>query len=75
MGRSRLQIEPAELKQIRLDKGLSQRALAELIGLGKHGARTVRRYETGELNPSGPVIRLYQIISGRKINTPSKARI
>ena len=29
------------------------------LGLGANGARTVRRYESGEIDPSGPVLRLY----------------
>ena len=50
---------PAELRTIRRGLGLSQAAMACELGLGSNGGRTVRRYESGEIEPSGPVLRLY----------------
>ena len=63
---------PEELKQVRLDKGLTQETMARLLGLKKHGGRSVRRFETGELKPSGSTLRLYTIIAGRKLKVPKK---
>ena len=50
---------PTELRAIRLGLGLSQAAMACELGLGANGGRTVRRYESGAIEPSGPVLRLY----------------
>jgi DNA-binding transcriptional regulator YiaG len=49
---------PAEIKAIRHKLGLSQAGLAAALNLGKDGGRTVRRYESGEREPIGPVVRL-----------------
>jgi DNA-binding transcriptional regulator YiaG len=48
-------MEPDELRELRLASGLSQQALADLMGLGVGGGRTVRRWEAGEVAISGPV--------------------
>ena len=40
-----------EIKQIRQALGLTQKGLAERLGMGKHGGRTVRRWEAGDLTP------------------------
>ena len=48
-------MEPDELKALRLEARLSQQALADLMGLGAGGGRTVRRWEAGEVAISGPV--------------------
>lgn len=52
-------MSPDELRTIRLQLGLSQKALAELVGLdGEHADRSIRRYEDGERDISGPIDRL-----------------
>lgn len=43
---------PQEFKKIRQDAGLSLSQLSDLI---KVHTRTIRRYENGSLNVSGPV--------------------
>ena len=56
---------PEELRQIRKDAGLSQSKLARLFGLAD--ARTVRRYESGEFIPPGPVVKLYHMLREGKL--------
>lgn len=41
-------LSPADLRRWRLDRGLSQRRLSALLGMGE---RTVMRWESGEVNP------------------------
>ena len=55
------EMTPDEIRSIREKLGLSQAGLAAALGLGKNGGRTVRRYEDGECNPSGSVVRLMEI--------------
>ena len=45
----------AELRAAREHLGLSQRGLAIVLRMGKHGGRTVRRWELGEIDVPGPV--------------------
>jgi transcriptional regulator with XRE-family HTH domain len=47
---------PIELREARRKLGLSTAALAKVLRLGSNGGRTVRRWEAGEFEPSGPVI-------------------
>lgn len=47
---------PAELKEARRKLGLSAAGLAKALRMGKHGGRTVRRWEAGECEASGPVL-------------------
>ena len=63
---------PTDLRAIRRDLGLSQAAMACELGLGANGARTVRRYESGEIEPSGPVLRLYSEFRDGKLETNGK---
>ena len=49
---------PEEMRAIREAAGFSQAALARLFGVSR--PRTIRRYETGYLEPSGPVTLLYE---------------
>ena len=58
---------PADLRAIRVGLGLSQAAMARELGLGANGGRTVRRYESGDVEPSGPVRRLYRALEAGKL--------
>ena len=44
---------PEQLKKIRTDRGLTQVQMEGLLGLKKHNGRTVRKFESGEIKPSG----------------------
>ena len=48
-------MSPAEFRRIRQDQKYSQAALSDLLGLGKWGGKTVRRWESGSAPISGPV--------------------
>ena len=65
-------LTPLNLRTIRRDLGLSQAAMACELGLGANGARTVRRYERGEIDPSGPVRRLYAAFRDGKLDVNGK---
>ena len=41
------------LRQLRKQRGISQRVLADLCGLGKN---TISRYERGDISPTLPVL-------------------
>lgn len=56
---------PSEFKSIREALGLTQSALASLFAMGGDGARTVRRWETGERSIPGPVAVLMRLFSAR----------
>ena len=56
-----------ELRAIRDRLGLSQAGMARELGLGANGARTIRRYESGEIEASGPVLRLYREFRAGKL--------
>jgi len=57
----RLLMTPTELRSLRRQLGLSQRALAELLGLeGSAVADTVRQWESGRRNPKEPALRLFR---------------
>ena len=54
-----------DLRDIRLNLGLTQRELAAVLNLApKNGAGTVRYYESGKIQPSGPVRLIYQELQG-----------
>lgn len=53
---------PEQFRNKRNKIGATQRKLAKDLNLGKNGYRTVQRYESGDINISGPVIRLMQYI-------------
>lgn len=55
-----MSITPDRMKAIRLRLGLTQAEMAERFRLGKNGGRTIRRYESGQTQPSGPVALLYE---------------
>lgn len=42
-----------EVARIRADAGLSAKGLADLLGLGEWGGRTVRRWEAGDIEVRG----------------------
>lgn len=46
---------PADLATARNRLGLTQAGLAAALRMGKHGGRTVRRWELGEVEVPGPV--------------------
>lgn len=51
-----------KIREKRLEKGLTQKALGEIVGIAEP---TIRRYETGKLNPKIETIR--KIADGLKI--------
>jgi len=54
---------PAEIKEARRELGLTGAELASLLRLGKGGDRTVRRWESGEVKPGGPVIVALELLT------------
>ena len=50
---------PEQFKQIRKSKGLSCQKMANLLGL--KAGRTVARYESGEIEIPGTVIRILEL--------------
>lgn len=55
------ELPPQDMREIRQNLGLSTHEMGKALRLGWNGARTVRRYEAGELAPSGQVTLLYQM--------------
>ena len=53
---------PEQARAVRASTGLSQQRFGELIGLAKNAGRTIRRYESGEVEVAGPVLVLYRLI-------------
>lgn len=52
-------MSPDQLRSLRRRLGLSQKRLAELVGLeGSTADRAIRRYEAGDRAVSGPIDRL-----------------
>lgn len=60
---------PDRIKSIRLTLGLSASAMAEYIGLKGTDGRYVRAIEDGERNPSGPVVRILEMIEASEMPT------
>ena len=58
-------LTPEELRQIRHRAKLSQAGLARLFGLSD--GRTIRRYESGDFIPPGPVLKLYHMLREGKL--------
>lgn len=50
-----------QIKEKRLKLNMTQKELADAIGMSKYGDRTIRRWETGESNPS--ILELTQILN------------
>ena len=55
------ELTPRDMREIRQNLGLSAHEMGKALRLGKNGGRTVRRYEAGELAPSGQVTLLYEL--------------
>lgn len=54
---------PDEMKSLRRDLGLTQSELADAFRLSEKGGKhSVREWETGTREPSGPVSLLYELI-------------
>lgn len=47
-------MSPQQLRAARREMGLTTYELAEILRMGVHGSRTVRRWEDGELPVTGP---------------------
>ena len=56
---------PRELKQIRLDAGLTQAQLAELFWLSSQNY--ISKLESGKYNPSNQLLILYKLLRERKL--------
>lgn len=53
---------PAQIKALRDARGWSGRQLADALGLGEFGDRKVRYFESGYRRPSGPELRLLEML-------------
>lgn len=60
-------MSPNDLREIRRRAGLSQSALARLFNLSD--GRTIRRYEAGDFEPPGPVLKLYELLDAGILQT------
>ena len=61
---------PTELKEARKELGLTQSQMGSVLNLGKNGDVTVRRWELGERDPSGPVLLMYrELLAGWRPST------
>ena len=60
-------MHPTDALAIRIHTGLSQQRFGELIGLAKNAGRTIRRYESGEVEIAGPVLVLYRMLEWGEI--------
>lgn len=49
-----------QIKEKRLKLNMTQKELADAVGMSKYGDRTIRRWENGESNPS--ILELKQIL-------------
>ena len=58
---------PADLRAARKRLGLSTNGLAEALRLGKGGGRTVRRWESGQSEISGPVSLAIEMLLERNL--------
>lgn len=58
------------LKQIRLDAGLTQAQLSDFFGLS--GKSRIAEYESGVRNPSPGILKLYELIENKKIKPPGQ---
>lgn len=61
------------IKEIRLEAGLSLTQLAEYLNFedpAKNGADRVREFESGRREPTGPVVRLLQMLEAGVVTWP-----
>ena len=63
---------PQNLKDIRLQAGLTQAQLADLFGLSSQNY--ISKLEAGEYNPSNQLLILYQLLKDKKIKIPSRQK-
>jgi len=61
-----------QLKQIRLDAGLTQAQLADLFGLSSQNY--VSKLEAGEYNPSNQLLILYKLLQQGKLKHHSRQK-
>lgn len=61
---------PADLTAARKRLGLSQAGLSQALRMGKHGGRTVRRWELGEIEVPGPVAVAVELMLREKAQGP-----
>jgi transcriptional regulator with XRE-family HTH domain len=61
-----------QLKQIRLDAGLTQSQLAEVLMLSNQ--TRISEYETGTRNPSKQILMLYDLIARGKLKHHSRQK-
>ena len=61
---------PRELRHIRISRNLTQKEMAEVLGLAEYGDRNVRYFESGEKNPSGSTMKLYELLHEGKLEYP-----
>ena len=61
-------VTPKNLKDIRLQVGLTQAQLSDFFGLS--GKSRIAEYESGVRNPSSGILKLYELIKNKKIKPP-----
>lgn len=61
---------PQNLKDIRLQVGLTQAQLSNFFGLS--GKSRIAEYESGVRNPSSGILKLYELIRDKKIKPPGQ---
>ena len=59
---------PQQLRDIRLQAGLTQAQLSDFFGLS--GKSRIAEYESGVRNPSPGIFKLYELIKNKKIKPP-----
>lgn len=64
---------PQNLKDIRLQAGLTQAQLSDFFGLS--GKSRISEYEGGVRNPSPGILKLYKLLKARKIKIPSRQKV
>ena len=62
-------MSPQEFKQNRQKLGLTQRQLARELGLAKNGDVYIRKIENGRGNPSGLIIKCFELFIEKCINS------
>lgn len=58
-------LTPSEIKQIRLKEKMSQPVFAEYLNASPS---TIKKWETGEKHPTGPVLKLLNIIADKGLS-------
>ena len=60
---------PQEFKQIRKELNLTQKQLAQELGLSKNGRGYIVKIENGKSEPSGLLIRCLQLLKDKMLAT------